>query len=314
MLKTDQSPFLSTKLISLGQHFDEMVKLYNAGSFPKVLLLNGKKGLGKFTLAFHFLNYVYSKKEKNSYNILDKEIDSNSTFYNSILNQINTDVIFLQAEAGKNIKIDDVRHLKSVLAKSSLSNKPRFTIIDEVEFLNLNSVNALLKTLEEPGDNNYFILINNQQADLIETVSSRCLKNNIYLKLKQQKKVIKYLIESKKIDIKINDSENLTPGLFFRYNNLFNEHNLNYDDDIFSNLKKMLHAFKKNKDKTLINMSLFFVDQFFYQLIKENNNKINMLLNLKLSITNKINEFIKYNLNINSVLNSIESKLTNANQ
>ena len=130
MFKIDQNPLLSKKLISLDKHFDEMVKLYNTGSFPKVLLLNGKKGLGKFTLAFHFLNYVYSNKEKKTYNTLDKEIDSNSTFYNSILNQTNNDVIFLQAETGKNIKIDDVRNLKSVLSKSSLSYNPRFTIID----------------------------------------------------------------------------------------------------------------------------------------------------------------------------------------
>ena len=314
MFETDQSPLLSTKLISLDKHFDEMVKLYNTGSFPKVLLLNGKKGLGKFTLAFHFLNYVYSNKEKKTYNTLDKEIDSNSTFYNSILNQTNTDVIFLQAETGKNIKIDDVRNLKSVLSKSSLSYNPRFTIIDEVEFLNSSSVNALLKTLEEPSDNNYFILINNQQAELIETVSSRCLKSNIYLNLEQRKKVIEHFIESKKIDIKINNSDNLTPGLFFRYNELCNKLDLNFDDDILPKLKKLLQAFKKDKNKSLINMSFFFIDQFFYELICENKDKINILLNLKSNIVNKINDFIKYNLNINSVLGSIEAKIIDAKQ
>ena len=185
---TDQRSLQSTKLIALDQYFNEMIKLYDAGLFPKVLLLSGKKGIGKFTLVFHFLNYIYSKNEKTHYNTKDKLINLDSSFYVSILNQTNADVIFLQAEEGKNVKIDNIRNLKSVLSRSSLSKNLRFTIIDEVEFLNNNSVNALLKTLEEPSTNNYFILINNQQSELIETVSSRCLRNNIYLNEEQKKK------------------------------------------------------------------------------------------------------------------------------
>ena len=40
----------------MDQYFDELVSLYESDSFPRVLLLNGKKGIGKFTLTFHFLN------------------------------------------------------------------------------------------------------------------------------------------------------------------------------------------------------------------------------------------------------------------
>jgi hypothetical protein len=61
-------------------------------------------------------------------------------------------------------------------------------------------------------------------------------------------------------------------------------------------------------------MSFFFIDQFFYELICENKDKINILLNLKSNIVNKINDFIKYNLNINSVLGSIEAKILDAKQ
>ena len=64
MSDNSRNPFKSTKLISLEKYFDEMVKLYKSNTFPKVLLLNGKKGIGKFTLVFHFLNYVFSKIEK----------------------------------------------------------------------------------------------------------------------------------------------------------------------------------------------------------------------------------------------------------
>ena len=309
MLKTLQSPFKSTKLISLDKYFEEMVELYESGTFPKVLLLNGKKGIGKFTLIFHFINYIYTKTEKNSYNVKEKLININSNFYSAVLNQTCPDVIFLQAEEGKNIKIEDIRNLKTVLSRSTLSNNPRFTIIDEVEFLNANAVNALLKTLEEPSDNNYFILTNNQQADLIETISSRCLKSNIFLNIDQRKKVIDYFMKEKKIPLYIDDINNLTPGLLLKYNELFYRYKIENDESIFLKLKKLLHAYKKDKDKALISMSIFFIDKFFYQLAKRNEKKIDLFLNLKLFIIKKINDYITYNLNINSVLNSIELKL-----
>ena len=59
----------STKLLGLDDYFNEMLKLYETKKFPKVLLLNGKKGIGKFTLVMHFINYIFSKNEKNSYDI-----------------------------------------------------------------------------------------------------------------------------------------------------------------------------------------------------------------------------------------------------
>ena len=314
MLKIPQSPFESIKLIAFDEYFTELVNLFESGSLPKVMLLNGKKGLGKFTLIFHFLNFLFSKNEKNPYNVKDKLINTNSKFYNSILDKTCTDVIFLQAVEGKNIKIDDIRKLKSILTRSSLSNNPRFIIIDEVEFLNINSANALLKTLEEPNENNYFILINNQQADLIETISSRCLKNNIYLSQKKQKQVIEYFTEQKKINFTINGQDSLTPGMIFVYDELYNKHKLNNEENILLKISILLHAYKKNKDKTLINMLIFLLEHFFYLLVKENTNKIDFLINLKSTIINKINDFIIYNLNINSVLKFIELELKNVRQ
>ena len=88
-------------------------------------------------------------------------------------------------------------------------------------FLNQNSINALLKTLEEPSDNNFFILINNQQAKLIDTISSRCLKNNIFLNSTQRIEAINYLVKDRKIESLINFNNNLTPGLFLKFNEIF---------------------------------------------------------------------------------------------
>ena len=302
---------VSEKLISLDRYFEEMIDLFNTKKFPKVLLLNGKKGIGKFTLVIHFLNYIYTQNEKNKYDIKNKKIDINSSFHKKLLNQTNQDVFLIKAEENKNIKIDEIRNLKSSLSRTSLSKNSRFTIIDEVEFVNENSVNALLKILEEPSGNNFFILINNQQANLIKTISSRCLISNVFLNIIETNKVIDYLIEAKNINDLLDFNEGLTPGFFVRFNEIFLSCSLDKNDNIFININKLLKEYKKNKDKTLINLTLFLIDQFFFDLAKKNKNNLDFLLNTKLSINKNINDFIYYNLNINSVLNSIEIKLNN---
>jgi DNA polymerase-3 subunit delta' len=301
----------STKLIGLDFYFDEMIDLYKANKFPKVLLLNGKKGIGKFTLVMHFINYIFSKDEITKYNLKEKIINVNSVFYNLFLNRTTQDIIFIQAEENKNIKIEDIRSLKSTLANTSLSNKPRFVIIDEVEFLNTNSVNALLKTLEEPSDNNFFILINNQQANLIETISSRSLKNNIFLSTVKSNDVINYLVNDRVVENLLTSKSNLSPGQFFEFNKIFSKYKMNKNDNIFDLLNILISAYKKEKDKSLINLIYYLIDCSFFDKIKNNKKNIDFLLNTKSSIVKIIHNFVQFNINIASVLNSIKVKLNN---
>jgi DNA polymerase-3 subunit delta' len=301
----------SLKLVGLDSYFNEMLKLYEQKRFPRVLLLSGKKGIGKFTLAMHFINCIFSKNEKIPYDVIDKIINKGSIFYNMLLNKNTQDVNFIKAEANKNIKIEDIRSLKSTLSNSSLSNNPRFNIIDDVEFLNANSVNALLKTLEEPSNNDFFILINNQQNNLIETISSRCLKTNIFLRPNQRKEVIRHLLEETRIENVIDIDTNLTPGLFLRFNEIYLKYKINKSDNTYAILNVLINAYKKEKDKSIISLVYFLVDCFFLQEIQNNIVKIDFLLDTKSSIIKTINDFVHFNLNIHSVLNSIETKLHN---
>ncbi|MDA1197973.1 MAG: hypothetical protein O3B80_02705 [Proteobacteria bacterium] len=305
------NPINSIKLIAMDRYLDEMINLYNLKKFPKVLLLTGKKGIGKFTLVIHFLNYIFTLNEKKPYDLKNKIINPESVFYNQLLNHTSQDVIFIQTDESKNIKIEDIRNLKSTLSRTSLSNNLRFTIIDEVEFINENSVNALLKLLEEPTINNFFILINNQQSDLAETISSRSLKTSIFLNSIEVNSVINYLLKNNNIKNLIDFNNDLTPGLLLQFNERFLKFNIDKNDNFLTKINKLLNAFKKNKDKILINLTLFLIDQYFLRLVQINEKKISILLDVKSSIVKNINDLIYYNLNINSVINSIEVKLKN---
>ena len=305
-------PLLNPKLLALDEQFDQLINLYENNKFPKVLLLNGKKGLGKFTLINHFLNYLFTKNEKEKkYNITKKEINTNSKFYSSLLNQTSQEILFLKAEENKNIKIEDVRNLKQIISNTSLIDQPRFIIIDEVEYLNGNSANALLKILEEPSLNNFFILINNQQSDLLKTISSRCLAENIFMPHNKKKDVIDYLINLNQIKNIIIEDKSLTPGTFIKFNYICEKYEITNEQSLESKLNFLLNLYKKDKDITIISLIYYFIDIHFLKMIKERSMKTDYLLKRKSMIFENLDNLTKYNLNISSVLNDINFKLQN---
>ncbi len=59
-------------------------------------------------------------------------------------------------------------------ARSPFEGIRKVFIIEEAERMNPNAQNALLKTLEEPQPDTVFVLISDQEDELLETIRSRC--------------------------------------------------------------------------------------------------------------------------------------------
>ena len=175
------NPINSMKLFGLEEHFDNLIKLYQNDKLPKIILLSGEKGIGKFTLAFHFINSVLSKKSKNNYNLNDYCLNKDSDTYKKILSNVEANFNYIGNAKPYAATIEDIRNIKKKFFYSSLNNQPRFTILDDVEMMNINAANALLKLIEEPSDYDYFILINNKKQNMIETLKSRSLELKIFL-------------------------------------------------------------------------------------------------------------------------------------
>ena len=145
----DIEPINQTKLFGLSHFIKELIHLYDLHKLPNKILLSGQKGLGKSTLAYHFINYVLSKDEKLKYDLDKFEINAENQSYKTVLNKSNPNLISVNIkEDNKSIEIDQIRNLISQLNKSSFNNKPRFVLIDNIEFLNVNSINSFLKILE----------------------------------------------------------------------------------------------------------------------------------------------------------------------
>lgn len=74
----------------------------------------------------------------------------------------------------KQIKIDCIRDLIHFSTHSAHQGGKRVAIIEPAELLNHNAANALLKTLEEPGEGLFIILVSHQPSRLLPTLRSRC--------------------------------------------------------------------------------------------------------------------------------------------
>ena len=72
------------------------------------------------------------------------------------------------------IKIAQIRDLLSMLNLQPLEGRNKVFILDPAEALNAEAANAILKGLEEPPENTFFILITVNVHELLLTVRSRC--------------------------------------------------------------------------------------------------------------------------------------------
>ena len=145
-------------LYGYEKYFNIFNKLYLKKKLPNTILLSGQKGIGKSIFANHFTNYLLSLNENNKYDLKNFKINTNTQVYKLSKNNIHPNLFRVDSNL-KDIGVNEIRNLISFLSKSSNLNNLKIIIIDNIENLNKNSSNALLKVLEEPKINTYFFLI-----------------------------------------------------------------------------------------------------------------------------------------------------------
>ena len=299
----------SFNLYGLEKDFNFLSNLYSTKKLPKVLMLSGLKGCGKSTLINHFLFSIFDTANYNK----DKfKISDSSIILKQLKNNIFPNIIILQGSEFKSIKVEDIRNLKSKIFQSSIINKERFIILDDVELFNTNSLNALLKIIEEPSKNNYFILINNKTKPLVDTIKSRCLEVKIILDEVRRIEIITKLVNFYKLKTILSPNQSkLTPGNFLKFNYIFDENKISLNNDFLDNLSLLLNLYKKNKDTVFINLVFYLADFFFKELKDKNIIRNDKFYEDKAYVFDNLNKFFTFNLSQNSLINAINSKLNN---
>ena len=283
-------PNSQTNLYGLQDNLLFLAKLFDQKRLPSKILLTGQKGIGKCTLAYHLINFVLSKDEEMPYDLVEFKINLDNRSFKLIQNGScpNFNLIDINLDK-KNIDIEQIRELIIQLNKSSFNNKPRFVLIDNIEYLNLNSVNALLKTLEEPNENIFFILINSNKK-IISTLLSRCINFNISLENDKVNEISSLLFDND-IDNLINkDLLNYysTPGeiynlLKFSEEKKIDLKDINLKDFLLKLISENMDNLKKNFRKKIILLDRFTDSTIAYQ---------HFGMGINLDIIKKINNHI----------------------
>ncbi|OUW49443.1 MAG: hypothetical protein CBD56_00375 [Candidatus Pelagibacter sp. TMED196] len=287
------------------------IKLFENGNFPKISLISGDKGIGKFTLVYHFIIYIFSKRYKEPYNLDKKSIGDTNLILNKINSKTFQNFIYFPNEIKNKLSIEKVREIKKELYNSTLDNNPRFIIFDDVEFLNTNVVNSLLKMIEEPGKNNYFILINNKRNNLIETLKSRSIETKIFLNPEQKNFILKKILNNHDIDDNFifNYSHLSSPGMFIKYYYILTEINAELSTSLYELTSKLLEKYKKDKQEIYIDCIKFFLEIKFNNNNFFQNQNIISLIKFKNDIFKILYDYKRFNLTNNSVLNIVKNSI-----
>ena len=282
------------KLIGHNSYLENFVSLYKYDKLPNKILMSGKKGIGKSLLINNFLLKIFNTNN-------DHELITNMTHPN-ILN-------IKKTNDKKNIEIDQIREVVKFTNQSSFNNKARFIIIDDAEFLNINSSNALLKNLEEPNENVFFILIFNSDMSLLDTIKSRCIEFKINISNENIELIVNNYFKDN-IYTKINsDLINYysTPLFLISLLNYMNENELSISntsiDDLLINLINNKHY---NKQDFVIDNLNTIIEIFFYNHI---NKTKKLTYKIKEYYYSKFSNVRKFNLDYETFFLEFKDKL-----
>ena len=304
-------PSHQLNLFSHKVEFHKLITLYKNNNLPNKILFSGEKGIGKCTLAYHLVNYILSSNEDFSYDLDNLKIISDNKSFKLVQNKSNPNFILVDiVEEKKNIDIGQIRNLILTLNKSSFNTKPRFILIDNIELLNINAVNALLKILEEPNDNINFILINNNKR-ILPTLKSRCLNFKIQLTSNQSIDITNKILENNYNKFLNEDFVNnySTPGEIL---NLIDFANKNDIDLIETNLKDLIKKiimdklYKKNNSIKILIYSL--MESYFRKNVSVTNIK---LIASYTYFLRKIDNTKTFNLDEESLFMEFEDRILN---
>ena len=300
----------TSKLIGHKNLFNNLIYLDQIQRFPNKILINGPKGIGKKILINHFLNYFYSKNNNKTYDLKKNEFKLNNSLPNLISSNSHPNIFKIKKKIDKKIiDIDQIREMIQFTNQTSFNNDRRFIIIEDINLLGINSANALLKSIEEPNNKTFYILVNNSEFRTLETIKSRCLEFKTKLVNKEVMEIVNYYFNSDIYnDINLDFINNYnSPSFLISLVNFLKTNDLSI---IESNIEDLLTYLIKNKlyksDEFIKEYLNLFIDLFFYKNI---NNSKKLSFKIKKYFYLKLSFVKKYNLDFESFFLEFNDKL-----
>lgn len=154
------------------QAWAQLTQQFTEHHLPHGLLAAGQEGIGKHAFVWRLVAYILCQN-RHEYGACG-ECDSchwlrSGTHPDLMVLPVSSQ---LGAEGGdESIKIDDVRTLQEY--SQTKGHGAKVIVLDHADTLTIGAANALLKTLEEPRDGVFLILLSHHPSRLLPTIKSR---------------------------------------------------------------------------------------------------------------------------------------------
>lgn len=169
-ISLDKHPSLfSGELIGFEYIGDILFKLVQKGSLPQTMILNGPKSIGKSIFSFKLARHILAKTEAEVA-MVDKMHHPDFIFCDPYFG-INT---IEEKSKDSVIKIDDLRKIIAFSFTKPILSDKKVIIINDINKVDKNSINTILKLVEEPQKNLHIIMISHNIRILAKTITSRC--------------------------------------------------------------------------------------------------------------------------------------------
>ena len=163
---------MSNKIIGHNTTLDLLDKLVQKDGAHHGFLFTGPEGVGKCTIARSFADVLVNDASEYGWHVhnhMDNDIHIVVPEREEKTKKGSKKIII------KDISVDQIREASRIMVLAH-DKKAKVLIIDDAHRMTTGAQNALLKTLEEPRDNRYIMLITHNEGQLLQTVQSRCLQ------------------------------------------------------------------------------------------------------------------------------------------
>ncbi len=150
----------------------------SSGRMHHAWMVSGPKGVGKASFAYRLARRLLGARATDEAGLAS---DPDDPVCRRLEALSHPDFLLIRRpyndKTGKlkgEIPVEEARRAPEFFSKSASGKGWRVCIVDSADELNVNSANALLKTLEEPPQRGLLILIVNTPGRLLPTIRSRC--------------------------------------------------------------------------------------------------------------------------------------------
>ena len=160
--QTKPPSHLWSKIQGHRQKLEELQGMIQQERCPSTLIFHGPSGVGKFLVAQATAQHLICATQQACGSCRPcQEVESG----------LSDSLLTIQPETAQ-IKVDAARQVVRFMHLKNLGSA-RVVIVNEAHRLNPQSANILLKTLEEPPENSYLILVTSTLSGLLPTIRSR---------------------------------------------------------------------------------------------------------------------------------------------